>query len=129
MDAADQAEPLERLPEFRPLRLYLPGRKGAISVGTDGEEGGVSQIQQAGIADDDVETERQRREGAGIGRSIDVAAVAVDQREGEEEDTDGGQDSHTPLRRRNPAQLCSDGAADLRFRARGFRHRPSTTCG
>src|SRR5882672_12386192 len=108
MDAADEAEPLERLPEIRPERLYLPGRHGAIGIGANGEEGGVSQVQQAGIADDDVEAERQRREGAGIGRGVDIAAVAVDQREGEEAQTHGDQDRPTPPLRRYPAQLCSD---------------------
>ena len=130
----DQAQPLERLPEFRPLRLHLPGRQDAVGIGADGEEGGIAQIEQAGEADDDVEAERQHGEGGGIGRGVDVAAVAVDQREEKQENRDiesrsaAGADRRearatTPRSRRRPA---SSGA---RIRSRPFlrfaRHETS----
>src|SRR5262249_10642128 len=43
----------------------------------------VTEVEQPGKADHDVEAERQNREGERVGGGIDVAVIAVDQREGE----------------------------------------------
>src|SRR5215469_11568499 len=86
MEALHKPQDAERLPEAPPLWLHLPGRQDAVSVGADGEECRIAQVQQPGKAHHNVETEREHREGSGVGRSIEVAAVAVDQRKYEQED-------------------------------------------
>ena len=64
-----------------PFRLHLIGGEIAVSIGADGEEGRVAEIEQPGEADDDIEAERQDRVGERIRGRIDIALVAVDQRE------------------------------------------------
>ena len=80
LDVLHEAQPLERLPEPPPFRLHLVGGENAVSIGADGEEGRVSEVEQTGEADHDVEAERQDRVGERIRGRIDIALVAVDQR-------------------------------------------------
>src|SRR5258708_27592301 len=86
--ARDQAQPLEWLPEFAPRRRDLAGRHGAIGVGADGEERGISEIEEAGEADDDIEAEGKNDEGAGVGCGVDVAFVLEDPWKGDRGDPD-----------------------------------------
>ena len=76
-----QAEPLERLPEAAPVRGDLPGDGGPIGIGADREKRGIAEVQQPGEADHDVEPESERGEGQRVGGGIDVAVVAVGDRE------------------------------------------------
>ncbi len=82
-DVLDQFEPCERLPERSPVRHHLKGGQDAISVGTDGEERRVAEIEQSGETNDDIEAERQGGIGRGVGGRIDVGVVVVDQRKGD----------------------------------------------
>ena len=77
----DEAEPLERLPKAPPFRLHLIGGEDAIGIGADGEEGGVTEIEKAREADHDVEAERQDREGERVRGGVDIALIAVEERE------------------------------------------------
>ena len=77
----DQAEIVERLPERAPLGLQLEGGQDAVGIGTDGEERGIAQVEQAGEADHDVQPERQRGIGRGVGHAVHVGVVVVQQRE------------------------------------------------
>ena len=71
----DQAQVVERLPERAPLRLQLERGQDAVGVGTDGEERGIAKVEQAGEADDDVQPERQRGIGRGVGHAVHVGIV------------------------------------------------------
>src|SRR5438445_9936553 len=84
----DKAKPLEGLPETAPLRLDLIGRQRAVSVGTDGEERRIAEIEEASKAYDDIEPERQHGIGERIRRRIDVAFIAVEIGEGERRQED-----------------------------------------
>src|SRR5690348_11112965 len=88
MEALHQPEPLEGIPETPPLRLYLPGRQNAVGIGANGEKRCITEVQQPGKTDDDVEAQRQHGKGRGVRRRVEIAAVAVDQREDEQEDRD-----------------------------------------
>ena len=78
--AGDKVEPLERFPEAAPLWLHLPRARHPIGVGPDREKRGITEIEQAGKADDDVEAERQGGESERVRRRIDIGVVLVDQR-------------------------------------------------
>jgi hypothetical protein len=82
-DVLYQFEPGERLPERSPVRHHLEGGQDAISVGTDGEERRVAEIEQSGETNDDIEAERQSGIGRGVGGRVDVGVVVVDQGEGD----------------------------------------------
>ena len=63
----------------------LTGGEDAVGVRADGEEGGVAQVEKAGEADDDVETEGQQDVDPGIARLADEgAAVAAGEDLGDE---------------------------------------------
>ena len=85
-EPAHLPEPLERLPEARPLGLELAGGGDAVAVGADGEERGVAEVEQPGEADHDVEPERQHGVGERVGRRVHVAGVAAEDREQQRRD-------------------------------------------
>ena len=132
MVAGDQAEPLERLPETGPFRLQLPGAEDAVGIGADREKRRIAEVEEAGEADDDVEAERQRREGERIGDRIDVRVVPVHEREqqrrrrdAEDAETRAAAGSHTRDRsehRRPRPEAGPETHGPDRRRLADFRH-------
>ena len=123
----DQAKELERLPEAAPLRLKLERRQDAIGIGTDGEERGISQVEQPGEADHDVQPERQRRIRRRVGHAVHVGVVAVQQREGDRRGDQQHQANATAL---HLGDACERPRQDRDSGSGGAVHakRPLMTC-
>jgi hypothetical protein len=74
-----ETEPLERFPEAPPFGLHLIGGENAVGIGADGEKGGIAEVEKPRETHNDIEAERQDREGECVRCRVDITLVAVDQ--------------------------------------------------
>ena len=68
------------------MDVELAGGEHGVGIGADGEEGRIAQVEQAGIADHDIQTECQQDPPPGILGNSDVALIPVDEREGNQQE-------------------------------------------
>jgi hypothetical protein len=100
-------------------RQVQPGERGGpvrIRIRADREEGRVAEVEEAGEADDDVETERQQHEHAGVGKAVDPRAQTLEgaeRRHHDDERHQRGEQGHPDDDRDGamPAGVVADPAA------------------
>ncbi len=78
-ERGDERRDKEQKPE-RDVDAELRRRKDGERVGADGKEGGIAEVEQACVADHDVQPEGEKNPAPGVADEVHVRGVGIDDR-------------------------------------------------
>src|SRR5260370_28933653 len=107
----------------RDVDAELGRRQDGEGVRADGKEGGVAEVEQAGVADHDVQPEREKNPAPGVADEVHVWGVGIDDRK--EDQGDAQQEIwDLPFPAGREEQVCSPGDRLAHFSGTRMPNKP-----